>query len=982
MFGSSRPPASEGPKTAGAGVRGGVVALAMSLAVWLAGPGQAAAQETGRIAGSVNAASTMEPLSGVQVSVRGTGLGTLTEDDGQFSIRGVPTGEQTVVFRLIGYSVQRRTVQVQAGQTTTVEIELGQQALEMEQIVVTGTAGGARRREIGNTVSQISAEEIEDAPANRVADVLQGRSSGTSVLENSGQVGAGTTIRIRGNNSLSSNNPLVYVDGMRVSSGSSGAYEDEVNQSVNFLDAVNPEDIDRVEIVKGPAATTLYGTEASGGVIQIFTKSGANVEVTRWSAKVEQGMNVLPRIGPENDPSELGMTCSETEPEPPGCPARGSYDRPGHAQTYSLSVRGGTGGFDYYTSGNFSDENGVIPPQGAQSYNVRGNFGYEPSSALRFQFNTFVSSRNITWVPDGNNAEGFLLNTFRGDAGYAPDNENTLTLDMGLETSVENITTGLNMTWNPGGGVTQSLKAGMDHNQTQYQEDKPFGFFTEPRGNRESDEFLERTLTLDYTGNWRTDFAEEFSSTFSWGGQLFHEHSRRLDGYGEGFAGPGPKLTEDGADTEIFDEDHLTVVEGGAFFQEQVGWNDQLFVTAGVRIDGNSAFGEDFGAEVYPKIQGSYMLSDNEFWPEWWNTMKLRAALGKSGTAPGPFDQLRTWGSVGVSGQPGVTPGNVGNPDLGPEVTNEWEAGFESSFADGRVTGQFTYYDQKTSDALVGVQSVPSTGFISTQLENVGELKNSGIEASANVDVIRADALSWSVGGQFSTFESEALDLGPVESVDVPWRQEIVVGHPVPVMVQERVRNPDAAWDEAEFADDSIIGPTMPTRSWSLNTNVTVAQRLTFRAVGDFQGGHYLSSGTAYQNVRRGAWPGQPEGTSATCPEIQERADAGNTDGLTALDRALCDVNGTSYGMWTWPADFFKLRSASLTYQIPQSVLPGGIRGAKLNIAGRNLFKITDYPGVDPEAFEDGSAASSQFRQEYYNLPPLRSFTASLSLNW
>jgi hypothetical protein len=200
--------------------------------------------------------------------------------------------------------------------------------------------------------------------------------------------------------------------------------------------------------------------------------------------------------------------------------------------------------------------------------------------------------------------------------------------------------------------------------------------------------------------------------------------------------------------------------------------------------------------------------------------------------------------------------------------------------------------------------------------------------------------------------------------------------------VQERVRNPDAPWDQAEFNGDSIIGPTMPTYSWSVNTDVTLASRLTMRATGDFQGGHYLSSGTAYQNVRRQAWPGRPPGATATCPEIQQRAASGNTQGLTALDRALCDRNDTSYGMWTFPADFFALRSVSASYALPQSILPGGFTGARITLSGRNLLKITDYPGVDPEASEEGSLASSQFRQEYYNLPPLKSFTATLSLNW
>jgi len=952
-----------------------------AMALVLLGAEGLSAQGTGQVSGTVTNAQTGEPMSGAQVSIRGLQTGALTDQSGTYSIRGVPAGEHTLVVRLIGFGQRTRQIEVTSGQTTTADFEMREQAIEMEGIVVTGTAGGARRREIGNTITQITTEEVQDLPTQRVTDIMQGRISGASILENSGQVGAGSTIRIRGNNSLSSNNPLIYVDGQRVDNSSSAAFEDEVNQSVSFLDNLNPEDIERVEVVKGPSATTLYGTEASGGVIQIFTKDGSGVEGSQWSMRVRQGMNVLPRVGPENDPTELGLNCGKVETEVPGCPASGSYDRPGHSQNYSLSVRGGASGVDYYLSGSTALENGVLPTQGADRWSVRGNFGFQPASSLNIQFNNLVTNRAIDWIPDGNNAEGFLLNVFRGEDGYTPNNNDSEIFDMDLSTGVTNVTSGVNVTWNPTSEITQSLKAGIDYNRSHYQEFKPYGFYSTARGNRESDVSTSRILSLDYTGTWSTDFADNFSSRFSWGGQMFHNYETRLDAFGEFFAGPGEKLVEDAAQTDVFGEDILTTVEGGAFFQEQVGWNDQLFLTAGVRIDGNSTFGEDFGAEVYPKIQGSYMLSDNEFWPDWWGTMKLRAAAGRSGTAPGPFDKLRTWGSVGVDGSPGVTPGNVGNETLGPEVTREIEGGFDATFANERVDLQFTYYDQRTSDALIEVQPIPSSGFIGTQLSNVGEIKNAGIETSLGFDVVRGESLSWRLGGSFSTTDSEALDLGKQESIYISWRNEVVEGHPVPVMVQERVRNPDAAWSEAEFNSDSVIGPTLPTYNWNANTDVTVANRLTFRAIGAYEGGHYLSSGTAYQNVRRGQWPGQPEGASATCPEIQERAANDNTSGLTALDRALCDVNGTSYGMWTWPADFFSLRSASVSYDVPQDVIPLGFENARITIAGRNLLKITDYPGVDPEAYEDGSTGSL-YRQEYYNLPPLRSFTATLNLNW
>ena len=298
-----------------------------AVALVLFGAQGLSAQGTGQVAGTVTNAQTGQPMSGAQVSIRGLQTGALTGEDGRYSIRGVPAGTHTLVVRLIGFGQRTRQIDVTSGQTTTADFQLREQAIEMEGIVVTGTAGGARRREIGNTITQISAEEIQDVPSQQVTDIMQGRISGATILENSGQVGAGSTIRIRGNNSLTSNDPLIYVDGQRIDNSSSGAFEDEANQSVGFLDNLNPQAIERVEVVKGPSATTLYGTEASGGVIQIFTKSGSGMEGASWNLQVRQGMNVLPRIGPEEDPTELHMNCGLEEEEIPGCPSRGTWRR-------------------------------------------------------------------------------------------------------------------------------------------------------------------------------------------------------------------------------------------------------------------------------------------------------------------------------------------------------------------------------------------------------------------------------------------------------------------------------------------------------------------------------------------------------------------------------------------------------------------------------------------------------------------------------
>lgn len=924
----------------------------------------------GTVEGTVTEKGSGETMPGVNVIVQGTNFGASTNADGDFVIRNVPAGSQVIEARFVGYQVVRKNIDVVSGETVTVNLQLGTTSLEMDEVVVTGTGGQTRRKELGNSLEQVGSKEIESATVSDFGDVLQGRTAGATIMDNSGQVGAASTIRLRGGNSFSQGNqPLIYIDGVRVASGAFRS-DPEVNQAAAPFDDLNPNDIARVEIIKGAAATTIYGTEASGGVIQIFTKQGAEGEA-RWDVSVSQGFNNMPKLGPDDDPTGLGLW--DCEGIDPGCPESGSYHKNGHLQRYDLSVRGGGQDLSYFISGKLASEDGVFGPQGSDNYGMRANFGFRPTNSLNFKFNTSYTYKKTQWTPDGNNAEGFLLNTLRGDAGYAPDNDNSKVFDMELLTRSNHFTSGVTANWTPIENMLHKVTVGIDYSEQDYTEERPFGFFYEPKGDREADYYKMVNRTFDYTGSYEFDISSEFTSSTSWGAQMYDKSVIALNAFGEEFGGPGDKLVDSGARTQAF-ENRISTVSGGFFAQQKIGYNDRFFVTGGLRVDGHSTFGDDFGLAAYPKISGSFIPSDYDFWPKFWNTMKLRAAYGESGRAPDAFAALRTWSSVsGDEGQPAVTPQNLGNPDLGPERTGELEVGFESSFINDRVFAEFTYYRQLTTDALVPVQPAPSTGFVNSQLENVGKLENKGIETKMDVQVVRDGPVQWSVGGQYSTNHSEALDLGDVDRIYVSWRQELRTGYSVPSYFHDRVTNPDAVGEAPEF-EDQYIGPSYPTHTYGINTSISFKDRLTVDILGEGQGGHVLSSGTAYQNVRRGAWP--------TCTDIQDQIDAGNTSNLTAGELALCDPSETTYGMWTKAADFFKIRSASVSYRLPDSWLPGGIRNATIKAQGKNLWTFTDYPGLDPEAFEDGARDFVDYRQEYYNIPPLRTFIMKLNVGF
>ena len=344
-------------------------------------------------------------------------------------------------------------------------------------------------------------------------------------------------------------------------------------------------------------------------------------------------------------------------------------------------------------------------------------------------------------------------------------------------------------------------------------------------------------------------------TSFSAGGQFISTEEQTIDGYSLNFPGPNNPTLSTGSIQSVT-EDRLRVLTGGFFVQNLTGFRDRYFLTTGLRVDGSSVFGTGFGLQAYPKISGSYVVSEEGFWPKRLGDMKLRAALGSAGRAPGAFDAIRTWTPAGLGTAAAYLPQNLGNPDLGPERTVESEVGFDWSVLGGRVTSDFTYYSGKTKDALFPVRSVPSTGFQSSQLRNVGEIQNKGIELQTNFRVIESSKLSWNVGASVATNHSKVLSLGEATPVSLGNQGWLLEGEPLMVLRGVKLLNPNDLADPVTKAD-VIFGPNTPTRIFGLSTSFELPWQVTVSARGEYQGGHYVSDGSSEDAASRAitTWP-------------------------------------------------------------------------------------------------------------------------------
>ena len=977
--------------------------IAATFAIVAMGAAPLAAQ-TGTVTGRVVESGTEQPMVAAQVSLANTGLGILTDQEGRYAILNVPPGEYTVRVERLGYGTLTEQVTVAAGQTVVANFTLDAQALDLDEIVVTGTAGAARRREIGNSISQVRAADIPEPPVS-VDALLQGRVPGMNVLQSSAQVGGGAMIRLRGNVSVAmSNQPILYVDGVRVRSEGyarnvppTGSDLRSNNDIASPLNNINPADIERIEVIKGAAATTLYGTEAAAGVIQIFTKRGA-AGTAIWNASIEQGFSHAQKFGV--DSSELPPSEQDTRAF---CDADGNncaspeylyidpWLRNGHRQAYTLSVGGGGQALQYFVSGRYDNNEGVLPLDQEQKYVVRGNFTFAPFENLQLQWNSSYTNTDLTNTPAGNNAHGITLNTFRRDRNYLQAETRDAVdplLSWEINSQIDHLVSGMTATYTPTDRFTNRLSIGYDLSQLNLRNFRPFGFVLAPDGILSDQRYEYATITADYVGSYELPLSEQLRTTLSWGGQSVTTEEQQTSAYGEGFPGPGDPVVSS-AGTRLGFEERERVTNAGFFGQAVLDVSNRYFVTVGGRIDGNSAFGEDFGLQFYPKVSASYIVSDEAFWPASFGATKLRAAWGQSGRAPGAFDAVRTYDPEGWGTNPAFLPENVGNPNIGPERTSEFEFGFETSQFDNRVTADFTYYRRRTSEALFDVRQIPSLGFLNSQLENIGEMESKGVELVVNADLFRLENFGWELGGSLSTNFSEVTDLGGApefslgnfgwvvgpDTIEVDGIETITKGQPVPVIRSDCVTNPDAIADPI-IEQDCVHGPNLPTHIWGLNTMLRFPAGITVHARGEYQGGHYMYDGAAYNAVVRSVrWPG--------CFEAYTIQETQGNDALTAKQRAQCiDIANVLPDFFVYPADFFKIREVTATIPIPQRLVPGATR-ATLSLSGHNLFRWVneDFPVFEPEQAAN-AGFNTTVRSLLEHVPPPATFTAALRLTF
>jgi TonB-linked SusC/RagA family outer membrane protein len=918
------------------------------------------------------------------------------------------------------------------GETATVDFELSQSAIELDGVVVTAT-GEQRKREIGNVVSTIPASElVKSETITNMADLLQGRTAGVQVMSSSGTTGMGSRIRIRGSNSISlSNEPLIYLDGIRLESGTSSMSIGSGGQDVSRLNDINPEDIESIEIVKGPAAATLYGIQASNGVVRITTKRG-RAGRARWNLYSEAGavhdFNTYPinfngrdataETGPDWDgfcivQFELDELCTQTSVSQfsPLNDRSTSPLKTGFRQQYGANVSGGTDQFTYYLSGDYENEDGVfrlpdfeadsvrdvrgflpdnqLRPNTLERVSLRANLGASVSADADVQANVGYTSSDARFVENDNS---FLTVTGSAEASGVPEDVNRGWFFIPAELfaalnqqSTERFLGGLTSNWRPATWLTTRATLGYDVTNRQDVQFFPTGqvadYLENRAGLKYDNRFQISQTSVDLAASARFKLSPTLGSKTSVGAQFYRDLASGVLATGRGLPAGSGTITGAGS-TEARD----TTVESrsiGTYVEQEFAIKERLFVTGALRFDDNSAFGQNFDATAYPKASVSWLMSEEPFFNRdgFLSTLRLRAALGVSGQQPGTTDALRYFSPVagkrgGVAGT-GITFGSLGNPDLKPERSREFELGFDASVLRDRVSVEFTYYNKRTRDALVQRNVAPSIGASEFQFFNLGEVKNSGFELALNTRVIDTKSIAWDVALSGWVYDNMLIELGVgVEPIIFGFGlQRHAEGFPLggywarPITGFDDA-NGDGIIDAGEVtvADDAVYrGRALPNKEASLNTSLTLFDgRVRVGTQFDYRGGHYLDN--AIESFR-------------CTPVLNCRGLVDRTAPLEEQARGQALLNeATEWGYYE-PAWFIKMRELSVTVFAPDR-WARRFRASRLSLtlAGRNLWTITDYSGVDPEvnAFAQDNFATSDFESQ----PQVRYWTARLNIGF
>ena len=956
------------------------------------------------ITGLVVDSATGATVPHVIVRIDETGQSTESGPQGRYTIVDVVPGEYRVTAKRVGFIPRTRLVTVQENRIVTLDFKLSRPATKLDEVVTTGT-GDQRRFQVGNVISTVNVDSIAPtAPITSVTDILASRVPGLEVVEASGLTGSGEAIRIRGQSSIElQSDPIIIVDGVRQDNSAGGSFYSTFTYVVPTPSRLNDIDVSQIatiDVLKGPAASTEYGTDAANGVIVITTKRGASGK-PQWHLSAEEGLVDIPTSFPDyyysvghlTDGSNTATQCplvtysylpqatkgtcavdSVTHDNPLNHSATSIYGT-GNRGKYGLDVSGGSDAIRYFLAGGLSNETGALrlPPAFRSQAE---SFGF-PRSVLNPNSEAQRSGRANTYFRVGSTADVALtvayLSTFQtipalgsglsyGAAAGGPlDAANNYgwgatyqtplaTITNSTDQQTDRFTGGLSGNWRPTSWFSLFADAGVDHGAEQNHaislpQASIYQGYGPNSGAYQLGQMWTDIYSADLRGSATAALTPGLRAVTTFGLNLRDTRTSGIVAFAYNLS--GSNLTLVGAASPYVNQSGSRSATLGGYAEEQLQIAERLFVIGALRVDAASGFGDAYQTATYPKLSASWLAVQQG--P---TTVRLRGAFGASGVAPynGLALQLFAPVVVAASGGPvsAVQLTQPGNPNLKPERTGEWEGGVDLGMWGNRLSVDLTGYYKTTQDALYSSTLGWDLGNAPYEI-NVGEIRNTGLEAQISAIPVETRAVTWAMTLNASVNHNHLVHLAPgLAPLNVGETQRIQPGYPLYGFwgYQEHYAdgNHDGIIEPNEVTVDktaTYMGSSIPTQQGSFDTHVTLlGGTLSVGGMLTYQGGYRIYNAFA----QRGAQDGT----------LREQNVAGSPLWLQA--RAVAYTNG-SYPGSQYASGFFedgtvlRFQELSLTYALPTHWARAA-RIHTLSVTGaiRNLAFWTRYSGGDPSS--------------------------------
>jgi iron complex outermembrane receptor protein len=1013
--------------------------------------GQASAQ-VASISGRITDALTLQPIIGARIDIEGTARGTTAGAEGRFSLTEVAVGAVRVTARAVGYAPQTREITVTAGQVAVADFALERQAAVMDEIVVTGY-GEQRRVAITGAVATVNADEANVGVVSSANDMLQGRVSGVHITQNHGEPGAGIQIRIRGGSSISaSDEPLYVVDGVVIQNlptePAGIGIDGDAALPRNPLTMINPADIKSITVLKDAAAAAIYGARSANGVVLIETKQGERDRTTfeydtyvsvaspsrrldvlsgdQYRQFIEE--QVAAGVLDTSRLSSLGSANTNWERE---------VTRSALTHNHNIAFSGGTQSTQYRASLNYTDQEGVALSSAFERFQGRLNALHSAwGDRLRLGLNLTASHVNNDYLPFEDTG-GFEGGVFQNMAIYNPTRPVMVTDSVTGEPVFYEAGTGAQSVRNPVALAEQisdfgkttrvlgnvravldivpslqgQLLVGVDRSQATRQIYFPR---TNPVGAefnglaRQEDRDL-TTISLQGLLTWSTQFGDA-SELEVIGGYEFNDYteggfaSEARDFLTDAFSFNNLSAGARAQNPSSYRNDSRLI---GFFSRATVGFNDRYFLTGVLRRDGSSRFGPENKWATFPAISGSWRLSEENFMRDrLFSELRLRAGYGVQGNeAAQPYASLLLLAPSDQASYPfgdtrtvGVAPSRNPNPDLRWEQTKQFNVGLDYGFSDNRIAGSLEYYVKNTTNLLLEV-TVPQPAAVATRLENIGKVRNRGLEATLDALLVTRENMSWQAGLVFAAERNTVVELGDatfIRTGDVSGQgqsgqvaQRILPGEPLGTFFGPEF----VGWDDQgrqlfnqyEVERDSagreisraLIGQTTTPGGddfvpiGNANPNFTLGFRSQLRW------GAFDASLIARWEQGRDVFNNTALVYSTKGNALQDKNFL-----ASALDDPT-DINEPSIYSSRWIEDgsFLRLQNITVgyTFEMPR-VLTSLANTARIYVSADNLLLLTGYSGYDPEAHSSAGLASRGI--DYLSYPRPRVFTAGLRLSF